>query len=71
MKYLAHLTGKEMYWGKAEKVMKVLNDNGMEASLLPVYVNPETGRFTSREFVLEGVAIRIVVLPARSSLHEY
>jgi len=49
MRYLAHLTGKEMYWGKAEKVIKVLNDNGMEASLLPVYVNPETGRFTSRE----------------------
>ncbi len=52
MKYLAHLTGKEIYWRKAEEVMKILDDNGMEAGLLPIFVHPETGRFTSQEIRL-------------------
>lgn len=52
MKYLAHLTGKEIYWRKAEEVMKVLDDNRMEGGLLPIYVDPETGRFMSREIRL-------------------
>lgn len=52
MKYLAHLTGKEIYWRKAEEVMKVLDDNSMEGGLLPIYVDPETGRFMSREIRL-------------------
>lgn len=52
MKYLAHLTGKEIYWSKAEKVMKVFDDNGMESGLLPIFVHAETGRFMSREIRL-------------------
>ncbi|KAL1968455.1 hypothetical protein VTN77DRAFT_1984 [Rasamsonia byssochlamydoides] len=52
MKYLAHLTGKEIYWRKAEKVMKVLDDNGMEGGLLPIFVDPQSGRFTTREIRL-------------------
>lgn len=52
MKYLAYLTGKEIYWNKAEKAMKVLDDNGMEDGLLPIFVNAETGRFMSREIRL-------------------
>lgn len=52
MKYLAHLTGKEVYWRKAEKVMQVLDDNGMEDGLLPIYVDAETGKFTSQEIRL-------------------
>ncbi len=52
MKYLAHLTGKEIYWRKAEAVMKVLDDNGMESGLLPIYVDPETGEFMSKEIRL-------------------
>lgn len=52
MKYLAYLTGNETYWRKAEKVMQVLDDNNMEAGLLPIYVSPQTGRFTSREIRL-------------------
>lgn len=52
MKYLAYLTGKELYWRKAEKVMEVLDDNGMEDGLLPIFVHPETGRFTTREICL-------------------
>lgn len=52
MKYLAHLTGNEIYWRKAEKVMEVLDSNGMEAGLLPIFVDPNSGRFTSREIRL-------------------
>jgi len=49
MKYLAHLTGKEIYWRKAERVMKVLDDNGMQDGLLPIFVHADTGKFTSSE----------------------
>jgi hypothetical protein len=52
MKYLSYLTGNETYWRKAEKVMKVLDDNNMESGLLPIFVSPETGRFTSAEIRL-------------------
>lgn len=52
MKYLANLTRNELYWRKAEKVVKVLDDNGMEGGLLPIFVNVLTGRFTSREIRL-------------------
>lgn len=52
MKYLAHLTGKEIYWRKAEKVIEILDDNNMEDGLLPIFVHPDTGRFTSREIRL-------------------
>jgi hypothetical protein len=52
MKYLAHLTGKEIYWRKSENVMKVLDDNGMQDGLLPIFVNPESGKFTSSEIRL-------------------
>lgn len=52
MKYLAHLTGKEVYWRKAEKVMQVLDGNGVEGGLVPIYVDPESGHFTSREIRL-------------------
>lgn len=52
MKYLSHLTGNETYWRKAEKVMQVLDDNNKEAGLLPIYVSPTTGRFTSSEIRL-------------------
>src|SRR5271156_907029 len=52
MKYLAHLTGKNVYWRKAEEVIRVLDDNDMEGGLLPIFVHPDTGRFTSREIRL-------------------
>ncbi|KAK3940536.1 mannosyl-oligosaccharide alpha-1,2-mannosidase [Diplogelasinospora grovesii] len=52
MKYLSYLTGNETYWRKAEKVMKVFDDNAMEGGLLPIFVHPETGRFTTREIRL-------------------
>lgn len=52
MKYLSYLTGNDTYWRKAEKVMKVLDDNAMEGGLLPIFVHPETGRFTTTEIRL-------------------
>jgi mannosyl-oligosaccharide alpha-1,2-mannosidase len=52
MKYLSHLTGDERYWRRAEKVMKVLDDNAMEAGLLPIFVHPDTGKFTTAEIRL-------------------
>lgn len=54
MKYLSHLTGDESYWRKAEKVMKVLDHSGayLQDGLLPIFVHPETGGFTTREIRL-------------------
>jgi endoplasmic reticulum Man9GlcNAc2 1,2-alpha-mannosidase len=52
MKYLANLTGKEIYWRKAEHVMKILDDNDMEDGLLPIFVHPDSGKFTSKEIRL-------------------
>lgn len=44
-KYLAKLTGEPNYWQVAEKVIKVIDDNGMEDGLLPIYVYATTGNF--------------------------
>src|SRR5262249_8991202 len=52
MKYLAHLTNNESYWRAAEKVMQVVDENNMEDGLVPIFIHPETGRFTTREIRL-------------------
>ncbi|OJD14733.1 hypothetical protein AJ78_04959 [Emergomyces pasteurianus Ep9510] len=52
MKYLAYLTGNEVYWRKAEKVMQVLDENAMQDGLLPIFVDPNTGHFTTKEIRL-------------------
>lgn len=52
MKYLAHLTGKEEYWRKAEQVMKVVDDHRMQDGLLPIFIHPDTGRFRYQEIRL-------------------
>lgn len=44
-KYLSKLTGETFYWEKAEKVMQVIDDNGMEDGLLPIYIYAPTGAF--------------------------
>ena len=46
-KYLAYLTGEKNYWEKAEKVIKVVDDNGMEDGLLPIFISATTGTFRS------------------------
>lgn len=52
MKYLAHITGKEVYWRKAEHVMKVIDDHRMPDGLLPIFVHPDTGNFRYQEIRL-------------------
>lgn len=52
MKYLSHLTGDDRYWRAAERVMAVLDANAAEDGLLPIYVHPDTGSFTTREIRL-------------------
>ncbi|KAJ5918618.1 Mannosyl-oligosaccharide 1-2-alpha-mannosidase [Penicillium verhagenii] len=52
MKYLAQLTGREVYWRKAEHIMKVLDDHRMQDGLLPIFVNPQTGSFPYQEIRL-------------------
>lgn len=56
MKYLSHLTGDDKYWRKAEKVMKVLDRSAhaarLQDGLLPIFVHPDTGGFTTREIRL-------------------
>ena len=44
-KYLAMLTGEKNYWERAEKVIQVIDDNGMEDGLLPIFIYPNDGEF--------------------------
>ena len=45
LKYLSKLTGEAYYWQKAEKVIQVIDDNGMQDGLLPIYIYAHTGNF--------------------------
>ncbi|GLA33948.1 mannosyl-oligosaccharide alpha-1,2-mannosidase [Aspergillus niger] len=45
MKYLSVITGDDIHWHKAERVMEVLDCNGAKDGLVPIYVHPDTGRF--------------------------
>jgi hypothetical protein len=47
MKYLAKLTGEKDYWDKAEKVMEAVDDAHAPDGLMPIYIHPSTGQFTS------------------------
>jgi endoplasmic reticulum Man9GlcNAc2 1,2-alpha-mannosidase len=51
-KYLAKLTGEPLYWEKAEKVMEALESNKAQDGLVPIFVSPETGLYTSTEIRL-------------------
>ncbi|KAL9031853.1 MAG: hypothetical protein Q9196_000167 [Gyalolechia fulgens] len=44
-KYLAMLTGEKDYWSKAETVMRVVDDNGMEDGLVPIFIYAHDGTF--------------------------
>ncbi|RAK89835.1 glycoside hydrolase [Aspergillus costaricaensis CBS 115574] len=45
MKYLSHLTGDDVYWSKAERVMEILDSHSVKDGLVPIFVHPDTGRF--------------------------
>ncbi|KAF5021837.1 hypothetical protein F66182_6130 [Fusarium sp. NRRL 66182] len=44
-RYLAKLTGEKDFWDRAEKVMKVVDDNGALDGLVPIYIFATTGEF--------------------------
>ncbi|KAI0012892.1 glycoside hydrolase family 47 protein [Xylariaceae sp. FL0662B] len=44
-KYLAKLTGEKYFWDKAEKVMEVVDNNGAEDGLVPIYIYATDGTF--------------------------
>lgn len=45
MKYLAQLTGEKNYWDKAERIMKVIDDNGVRDGLVPIFIYADKGTF--------------------------
>jgi endoplasmic reticulum Man9GlcNAc2 1,2-alpha-mannosidase len=45
LKYLSKLTGEAFYWNKAEKVIQIIDDNGMKDGLLPIYIYANDGHF--------------------------
>lgn len=47
LKYLAMLTGEKTYWERAERVIQVIDDNGMEDGLLPIFISADDGKFKS------------------------
>lgn len=44
-KYLAKLTGEANYWETVERVMKVIEANGVEDGLVPIFIYADTGKF--------------------------
>ncbi|KAJ9142100.1 alpha-1,2-Mannosidase [Pleurostoma richardsiae] len=52
LKYLAKLTGEKAFWDKAEKVMEVVDDNGVKDGLVPIYLSPSSGRFSGNNIRL-------------------
>jgi hypothetical protein len=51
-KYLSMLLGETVYWESAEKVMKVIDDNEMEDGLLPIFIRPDSGKFSGNNIRL-------------------
>ncbi|KAK6224350.1 glycosyl hydrolase family 47 [Colletotrichum tabaci] len=54
MKYLSYLTGNEIYWQKAERVMQVLDDQKAEAGLVPIFVHP---KYLIKQYLQTGEVI--------------
>lgn len=44
-KYLAKLTGEKDFWDKAEKAIKLIDDNGARDGLVPIFIYATTGEF--------------------------
>lgn len=44
-KYLAKLTGEKLFWDKAEKAMRVVDDNGAQDGLVPIFIYATNGEF--------------------------
>jgi len=52
MKYLAKLTGEDHYWDHAEHVMKIVDDNGAEDGLVPIFIYADSGNFRGQNIRL-------------------
>ena len=44
-KYMSKLTGEKVYWDHAEKVIQIIDDNGIEDGLLPIFIYANSGMF--------------------------
>lgn len=51
-KYLAKLTGEKYFWDKAERVMQVVDDNGAQDGLLPIFIYATDGKFRGQNIRL-------------------
>ncbi|KAK3897372.1 glycoside hydrolase [Staphylotrichum tortipilum] len=51
-KYLAKLTGEKDFWDKAERVMKLVDDNGAQDGLVPIFIFATTGKFNGNNIRL-------------------
>lgn len=47
-KYMAKLTGEAEYWQAAERVMEVVDEQEPQDGLVPIYIHPDNGKFTSK-----------------------
>ncbi|KAL5615164.1 hypothetical protein BROUX41_005221 [Berkeleyomyces rouxiae] len=45
MKYLSHLTSNATFWERAEHIMEVIDNNGAEGGLVPIFIYATTGQF--------------------------
>jgi hypothetical protein len=52
MKYLSNITGNNVYWRRVEKIMEVVDDAGVSDGLVPIFLAPDLGEFTSSEIRL-------------------
>lgn len=47
-RYLAKLTGEDLYWKAAEQVMSELDKNQPQDGLVPIYVQPDSGKYQGK-----------------------
>ncbi|KOS16721.1 Mannosyl-oligosaccharide 1 [Escovopsis weberi] len=51
-KYLAKLTGERSFWDKAERVMKIMDDNHPQDGLVPIFIRASDGTFQGQNIRL-------------------
>ncbi|ODV63565.1 mannosyl-oligosaccharide 1,2-alpha-mannosidase, partial [Ascoidea rubescens DSM 1968] len=47
-KYLSKLTGEKIYWEKVEHVMHILDNNKPKDGLVPIFIQPTTGKYQGK-----------------------
>ncbi len=46
MKYLSKITGEPVYWERSEHILNVIDDQHPEDGLVPIFIQPVSGRFS-------------------------